>query len=89
MTRRLQTQSRPSGSSSSRSAVLSDGRQGDRSCSCGNTCPDCRAQAAGSSHCPTLGPELIPSYGAMTCSRPPANAAGIRIAWGDGVAVRT
>lgn len=33
MTRRLQTQSRPSGSSSSRSAVLSDGRQGDRSCS--------------------------------------------------------
>ena len=44
MTRRLQTQSRPSGSSSSRSAVLSDGRQGDRSCSCGNTCQDCRAR---------------------------------------------
>jgi len=44
MTHRLQTPSRPSGSSSSRSAVLSGGRQGDRSCSCGNTCPDCRAR---------------------------------------------
>lgn len=44
MTRRMQTQSRPSGSFSSRSAVLSDGRRSDRSCSCGNTCQDCRAR---------------------------------------------
>ncbi len=44
MTHRLQTPSRPSGSSSSRSAVLSGGRRGDRSCSCGNTCHDCRAR---------------------------------------------
>ena len=49
MTRRLQAQSRPSGSSSSRSAVLSDGRQGNRSCSCGNTCQDCRARQNGKS----------------------------------------
>ena len=44
MTRRLQTRSRPSGSSFSRRAVLPDGRRGERSCSCGNTCQDCRAR---------------------------------------------
>lgn len=70
MTRRLQTQSRPSGSSSSRSAVLSDGRQGDRSCSCGNTCPDCRARQSEQSlpHAwtgpiPPLIPEVLASPG--------------------------
>lgn len=49
MTRRLQTHSRPSRSASSRSAVLSDGRLGERSCSCGNTCQDCRARQRGES----------------------------------------
>ncbi len=44
MTRRLQTQSRPSWNSSGGRAVLSDGRRGDRSCSCANTCQDCRAR---------------------------------------------
>ncbi len=47
MTRRLQPRSRPSGSDSSRSLLLSEGQRGDRSCSCGNTCQDCRARQRG------------------------------------------
>ncbi len=46
MTRRLQAHSRRSGSSPSTGGALSGGRRGDRSCSCGNTCQDCRARRA-------------------------------------------
>ncbi len=70
MTRRLQTQSRPSRSSSSASAVFSDRRRGERSCSCGNTCRDCRARQNGQSlpHAwtraiPSLIPEVLASPG--------------------------
>lgn len=49
MTRRLPTHSPPSMSASGSSAVLPDGRRGKRSCSCGNTCQDCRARQRGES----------------------------------------
>lgn len=70
MTRRLQTQSCSSGSSSNRSAFLSDGRRGERSCSCGNTCQDCRARQreqalphAWTGTIPPLVPDVLASPG--------------------------
>ena len=44
MIRRLQVYSPSSAVLSTKRSASFDGRRGDRSCSCGNTCPDCRAR---------------------------------------------
>ena len=70
MTGRQQIHSRPAATSPGTGAVMSRGRRDDRSCSCGNTCQDCRARKretalphAWSGPVPSLVPEVLASPG--------------------------
>lgn len=49
MTRSRQSHSRPPGGSANSGSLLSGRRRGERSCSCGSTCQDCRARQRGES----------------------------------------
>ena len=72
MTGRWQIHSRSAGSSPGTGAVMSGGRQGDRSCSRGNTSQDCRGQQSMDSdsdrHQRCEANDSVPTYG-WTVSR--------------------